>query len=461
MRVGKSYDMDMCNGALATKILRFALPLIIADVLQLTFNAADVVVVGKFVGDTSQAAVTSTGSLINLLIKLFLGLGVGVNVIVARALGSGDRSRISAVVHTAVVTGAVAGLFLTCVGELFAPVMLRLMGSPENVIGLSTLYLRVYFIGLPGALCYNFGAALLRARGDTKRPMYFLTLAGVVNVVLNLIFVVFFHWDVAGVAAATAVSKYVSAILVLWCLYQETGPMHLDPTKLKIDWDALKDIARIGLPAGFQSSLFSLANVTVQSAVNSMGEVVMAGAGAGANIGGFIYTSANAFYQSATTFTSQNYGAKKPDRVDRVFWWCMLFAVTIPTVVGLAAYAFGPALLNIYTNDPEVVRQGLIRLLCVGTCYGLCGIMEVGIGALRGLGFSTGPTIISLLGSCGLRIVWVATVFQKYSTPQSLYICWPISWVVTGLVLCVFFFFVRPGVYAKIAAQKQEEPVQQ
>ncbi len=456
----KRYEIDMVNGPLASKIIRFALPFMLANIIQLLFNAADVVVVGKFVGDLSQAAVTSTGSLINLLINLFMGLGVGVNVVVARALGGGDRSRVGAVVHTSITIGLIAGAILVVVGEVFAPVLLRLMGSPDNIIGLSTLYLRVYFLGLPGALVYNFGSALLRAQGDTKRPMYYLSFAGVVNVVLNLIFVIFFHWDVAGVAAATAISKYVSAALVVWCLMQETGVMHFDPSEMKVDWTALKDISRIGLPAGFQGSLFSLSNVTIQSAVNSMGEVVMAGSGAAANIGGFIYTTANAFYQSAMTFTSQNSGAGKTDRVDKVVKWNLLFATTIPTVVGIVAYAVGSWLLGIYTDDPEVIRQGMIRMLLISNFYGVCGIMEVTIGVLRGLGHTLLPVITSLVGSCGLRIVWVYTVFHYFRTATSLFICYPITWLVTGLAQLICFWYLRPRDYARIKAKAEAAAAQ-
>jgi len=451
----KRYEIDMCSGPLAGKILRFALPFMLANIIQLLFNAADVAVVGKFVGDASQAAVTSTGSLSTLLINLFMGLGVGVNVIVAKALGSGDRSHISQVVHTAVAVGMVAGVFLVAVGEGVAPFLLRLMGSPDHIIDLSALYLRVYFLGLPGELVYNFGSALLRAQGDTKRPMYFLTVAGVVNVVLNLVFVIFFHWDVAGVAAATVISKYLSAILVVRCLMQEDGAMHLELTELKIDLPTLKDIARIGLPAGVQGSLFSLSNVTIQSAINSMGGLIMAASGAAANIGGFVYVTANAFYQSTLTFTSQNYGAGKSDRVDRVFKWNMLFAVTIPTVVALAAYAAGPWLLRIYTDDPEVVANGLVRMFLITNFFGVCGIIEVATGALRGLGYILAPMLTSLVGSCGLRIVWVATVFAAVGTPESLYICYPITWLLTGLMQVICFLILRPRAYARLRANAQ------
>ena len=451
----KRYEIDMTRGSLPINILRFALPFMAASIIQLLFNAADVVVVGKFVGDTSQAAVTSTGSLVNLLIGLFMGLGVGVNVMVARALGSGDQSRISAVVHTSILVGIIGGCALTLLGEIGARWFLLLMGSPENVIDLSALYLRVYFIGLPGALVYNFGSALLRARGDTKRPMYFLTFAGVVNVVLNLIFVIVFHWDVAGVAAATAISKYVCAILVVWCLMNETGPLHLDLTRLRVDWAVLGDIARIGLPAGLQGSMFSLSNVTIQSSVNSMGDIVMAGSGAAGNIGGFVYTTGNAFYQAAMTFTSQNYGAGKLKRVDRVFGWCQLFGILFPLASGLFSCVFAPQLLGIYSNDPAVIEQGMVRLFIVTSMYFLSGFMEVNSGMLRGLGHSMLPMIVTLIGTCAFRIAWVATVFDHFHTPESLYLCYPVTWILTGTTHLLCFAIIRHRLHVKA---RQEDP---
>lgn len=399
---------------------------------------------------------TSTGSLVNLMINLFLGLGVGVNVVVAQAIGGGEQSRVGVVVHTAITTGLVAGAVLTVAGELLAPVMLQLMGSPDTIIGLSTVYLRFYFLGLPGALVYNFGSALLRARGDTKRPMYYLTIAGVVNVVLNLIFVISFHWDVAGVAIATAISKWVSALLVVRCLNHETGMLHLDVHELGIDWAVLKQIARIGLPAGLQSSLFSLSNVTIQSAVNSMGDVVMAGSGAAQNIGGFVYTTANAFYQSSITFTSQNRGAGKPERIDRALRWNLLYAFVFATATGLTAVAIGPWLLSIYTNNPEVIAQGMIRMRIVTPCYGLCGIMEVGIGVMRGLGRSVLSMVISLIATCAFRIAWVAVIFAAVGTAESLFFCFPVSWVVAIVAFGLCISIIRSKEYAKIRAQAQK-----
>lgn len=451
----KTYTIDMTHGPMGVNILRFAIPFMFASIMQLLFNAADVVV-GKFAGDHAQAAVTSTGSLVNLMINLFLGLGVGVNVVVAQAIGGGEKSRVGVVVHTAITIGLVAGTVLTAVGELLAPVMLRLMGSPDTIIGLSTVYLRFYFLGLPGALVYSFGSALLRARGDTKRPMYYLTLAGVVNVVLNLIFVISFHWDVAGVAIATAISKWVSALLVVRCLNHETGMLHLDVRELGIDWAVLKQIARIGLPAGLQSSLFSLSNVTIQSAVNSMGDVVMAGSGAAQNIGGFVYTTANAFYQSSITFTSQNRGAGKPERIDRALRWNLLYAFVFATATGLTAVAIGPWLLSIYTNNPEVIAQGMIRMRIVTPSYGLCGIMEVGIGVMRGLGRSVLSMVISLIATCAFRIAWVAVIFAAVGTAESLFFCFPVSWVVAIVAFGLCISIIRSKEYAKIRAQANE-----
>ena len=449
----KKYCIDMCSGPIWSKLLLFALPMIAATILQLMFNAADVIVVGKFVGDASQAAVTSTGSLVNLLIGLFSGLSVGVNVLVARALGSGDRKNISDVVHTSVVLGLVCGSILTVVGELFAPLLLQWMGSPEGVIELSALYLRIDFLGLPGTLLYNFGSALLRAQGDTRRPMYYLTLSGVVNVVLNLLFVVGFRWDVAGVAAATAITKWMSALLVLNCLIHETGPLHLDLHRLKVGWKVAGQITRIGLPAGLQGTVFSLSSVVLQSAVNSMGETVMAGCGASSNISEFVYTVGNTFCVAATTFVSQNYGAGKVRRIDRSYVGALLYGTLIPLVLGGLTVLFGPQLLGIYTNSPDVIAEGMRRMSVLGFVSFLHGFMEVTSGSVRGLGYSMTPMVVSLVGTCGLRIVWVYTVFAHFGTVESLYWCIPASWAVTGLTHFVCFLFVRRRVRLRLARE--------
>ena len=455
---GKHYELDMCNGPLAGKILTFALPLMASSVLQLLFNAADVIVVGKFAGDTSLAAVTSTTSLINLLVNLFVGLSVGANVAVAHALGSGDVRRTEKTVHTAIFLSMISGVILAVFGFVMARQLLEWMDSPENVIGLSTLYLRIYFIGMPATMVYNFGSAILRADGDTRRPLNFLLVAGIINVVLNLVTVIIFHMDVAGVATATAISQYVSAFLVLRCLMEEMGPLRVDLKQLRMDRKVMERIIQVGLPAGFQGVVFSLSNVVIQSSINSFGDVVMAGSGAGASVEGFVYAAMNAFYQTALTFTSQNYGAGKTDRVDRVLMLCQGYVLITGLVVGNLAYLFGGQLLSIYSSDPAVIQQGLIRMAYICRPYAVCGMMDVMVGALRGLGWSIAPMIVSLLGACGLRLLWVATVFQIYRTPEMLYLSYLVSWAITGGVHVVCFLFIRKKAYAKIDARSPYHP---
>ena len=456
---GKHYEIDMCNGPLAGKLLAFAVPLMASSVLQLLFNAADVIVVGQFAGDASMAAVTSTTSLINLLVNLFVGLSVGANVAVAHALGSGDVQRTEKTVHTALMLSLISGVILTVFGLVMARQLLEWMDSPDNVIGLSTLYLRIYFIGMPATMFYNFGSAILRASGDTRRPLNFLLVAGVINVVLNLVTVIVLHMDVAGVATATAISQYVSAFLVLRCLMEETGPLRVDLKQLHIDRGVMKRIAQVGLPAGFQGVVFALSNVVIQSSINSFGDIVMAGSGAGASVENFVYACMNAFYQTALTFISQNYGAGKTDRVDRVLLLCQGYVLITGLLLGNLAYLFGNQLLGIYSNDPEVIRQGLIRMGYICRVYAVCGMMDVMVGALRGLGWSIAPMIVSLLGACGLRLLWVATVFQIYRTPEVLYLSYLVSWVVTGAVHVVCFLFIRRKAYAQMDPRHPYHPM--
>lgn len=444
----------MLNGPLAPKILMFALPLMASSILQLMFNAADIIVVGKFAGDASLAAVTSTGSLINLLVNLFVGFSIGTNVTVAQAMGHGDTERTTKAVHTSILLSLVSGLFLAAFGAVMAPRLLRLMSSPQNVIGLSSLYLRIYFLGMPGMLCYNFGSALLRAGGDTRRPLNFLTIAGIVNVCLNLLLVIVFHLDVVGVAIATTISQYISAALILRCLTGETGPLQLDLKKLHFDKEVLLTIVRIGLPAGFQGIVFSLSNVVIQSSINSFGDMVMAGSGAQANIEGFVYVGMNAFYQACLTFVSQNCGAGNTRRCDRVLLWCQGYVIAAGLLLGGLATLFGPRLLNIYTDSPEVIAQGLIRARYVCLPYFLCGIMDVMVGALRGLGWSVAPMIVSMVGACGLRLVWIATVFQVHRSPEILYLSYPVSWTITASVHVICFLVIRKMAYAQV--QKAE-----
>ena len=445
----RSHEIDMLNGPLAPKLLRFAFPLMLSSILQLLFNAADIIVVGRFAGDASLAAVTSTGSLVNLLVNLFMGLSIGANVTVAHAIGHGHAERTEKTVHTAILLSFIGGVILAVVGFCFARPLLELMSSPENVIDLSALYLKIYFLGMPASLAYNFGSALLRAGGDTQRPLAFLSVAGVVNVVLNLVLVIVFRLDVAGVAIATVISQCISALLVLRCLMREEGPLHLDLKALRLDAGALKSIVQIGLPAGFQGIVFSISNVVIQSSVNSFGDIVMAGSGASANVEGFVYVGMNAFYQTCLTFTGQNYGAGKLDRVDRVVLLCQAFGCVTGVALGGLAYLFGPQLLSIYSSNPEVIASGMVRMAYVGLPYFLCGIMDVMVGALRGLGWSVAPMAVSILGVCGVRLMWIATIFQKVHTPQCLFLSYPISWTVTGAIHILCFLYYRRKLWAQ------------
>ena len=443
----------MCSGSIADKILLFALPLMASSLLQLLFNAADVVVVGRFAGKEALAAVGSNTSLINLLINLFVGLSVGTNVVVARDLGAGRHDNVSHSVHTAITLALSSGIVMMIFGVTMSRQLLEWMSSPTDVIDLASVYLRIYFLGLPANFAYNFGAAILRAQGDTQRPLYFLTFAGVVNVVLNLIFVIALRMDVAGVALATIISQYISAVLVLRCLMKEQGPLHLDLKRLGLKKQVVFRIVQVGLPAGFQGMVFSLSNVVIQSSLNSFDDAVLvAGSSAGSNIESFVYVTMNAFYQAAITFVGQNYGAAKCDRVDKVARQCVGFAVLFGLVVGNLAYFFGAPLVGIYApGEPEVVRQALIRMSIICCPYFICGFMDTLVGVLRGLGSSMIPMAVSIVGACGLRLIWVATVFPLYRTPTCLYISYPITWTVTGL--CHFLFLmlvVRKRAFAKL-----------
>lgn len=449
------YRIDMVNGPLAGKLLLFALPLMLSSVLQLLFNAADVVVVGRFAGSEALAAVGSTTSLINLLITLFVGFSVGTNVVVARDLGAGRGDDVRRAVHTSITLAAGSGVVLLIAGVLLCRKMLELMSSPDDVIGLATLYLRIYFCGMPANMLYNFGSAILRAQGDTRRPLYFLGVAGVVNVVLNLIFVIAFHMSVAGVALATIISQYISAALVLRCLMRDKGPLRVELRALCLDLRVVRRILQVGLPAGFQGIVFSISNVVIQSSINSFGSTVIAGAAASNNIEGFVYAGMTACYQTALTFTSQNYGAGKTKRVNRIMGLCLLYSTIIGVVLGGLAVRFGSTLAAIYApGQPEVIAQAVVRLQVICTTYFLCGLMDTQVGVLRGIGYSMLPMIASLVGACGLRLLWVATVFQVWHTPTILYLSYPVSWTITAAFHFIFFLLVRKRAYAKMAGME-------
>lgn len=436
------YEIDMCNGPLLGKILRFSLPLMLSGVLQLMFNAADTIVVGRFAGNTAMAAVGSTGALINLLVNVFIGLSVGTNVMVSHFYGSRLYKDLSDMIHTAVTTALVSGFFLIFIGIIFAKPALLIMGTPEDVIEQSVLYMRIYFLGMPAMMLYNFGGAILRAVGDTKRPLYFLTLAGVVNVVLNLIFVIVFHMGVAGVALSTAISQVLSAFLVLRCLTKTEGYLHLDLKQLRIVSEKLWKIIKIGVPAGLQGAMFSFSNVLIQSSVNSFGSLVMAGNTAASNLEGFVNVSMNTIHQTAVSFTGQNYGAMKFKRIGKLAVICLGLVTVIGLVMGNGAYLLGPHLLKLYSSDPAVIEYGMLRMLYLCVPYFVLGLMDVTVGFLRGMGCSIMPTIVSVLGICGFRVLWISTVFAHYHTLESLYISYLISWILTLTAHAVCFVII-------------------
>ena len=435
--------MDMCNGPILSKVLVYAFPLMLSGILQLLFNAADVIVVGRYAGRQSLAAVGSTSALINLLVNVFIGLSVGVNVLVAQYYGAKKEDDVNETVHTAVAISLVSGVFLVFIGFLLSRPLLELMGTPADVIDKSTIYMKFYFAGMPVIMLYNFGSAVLRAVGDTRRPLYYLTIAGVVNVLLNVFFVTQLNMDVAGVALATVLAQVISAGLVVRALMQSEGCLKLELKKLRIDQSKLKRIVRVGLPAGMQGAIFSISNVLIQSSVNSFGSIAMAGNTTAQNIEGFIYTAMNAVYQTNLSFTSQNYGGRKFSRLNRITLTCVGVVTVVGLVLGLSCYGAGEFLVGIYSSDPEVVQYGLTRLSVFGMTYFICGIMDTMVGAIRGLGYSILPMCVSLTGACAFRIVWIYTIFQWNRTLMTLYLSYPASWIVTTIAHVVCFIIIR------------------
>ncbi len=438
----KKYEIDMCNGPLLGKIMVFYIPLMLSGILQLLFNAADIVVVGRFAGNEALAAVGSTSSLTNLIVNLFIGLSVGANVLVARFYGAGQDGELKEMVQTAIATALAGGVILVFLGFFISGPALGWMGTPQDVIEHSILYMRIYFAGMPFMMVYNFGSAVLRAVGDTKRPLYYLLIAGVVNVVLNLIFVIVFSMGVAGVAAATVASQAISAALVVRCLIQTDSAYRLVLQGMKIAPDKLIKMVQIGVPAGMQGALFSISNVLIQSSVNSFGSVAMAGNTAASNIEGFVYTAMNAFHQAAISFSGQNYGARKYRRIFKVLVICEVMVVGVGALMGNVAYFFGGTLLKLYTIDPAVIEYGILRMRIICVPYFLCGVMDVAVGALRGMGYAIMPMLVSLTGACLFRVVWIYTIFQSIRTLECLYFSYPISWTLTFLVHFVCFAVV-------------------
>jgi len=434
-------SMNMCEGPLFKKIVLYTIPIICTGLLQLLFNAADLIVVGRFCGSVSVAAVGATGSIINLIVNLFIGLSVGAGVTVAHALGAEHHQSVRRTVHTAIPTAIISGVVLTVIGIAMSTPFLRMMATPDDVINLASIYMKIYFAGMTFSMVYNYGAAILRAAGDSKSPLIYLTIAGVLNVILNVIFIVVFHMDVAGVALATTLSQIVSAALVVRALVKRTDSCRLHLTKMHIYWKPLWKMIIIGVPAGIQGSLFSISNVIIQSSINSFGSVVMSGNAAAGNIEGFVYMAMNSYHQTALNFIGQNIGAKKYDRVSKISWICLLSVFVTGATLGALAYLFGTPLLSMYISDSqEAIKYGLIRLQFICLPYFLCGLMDVSTGVLRGMGSSIAPMFITVIGVCGLRVLWIFTIFQipQYHTLQSLYMSYPITWGLTFAVQLVF-----------------------
>ncbi len=439
----KRYSLDMTSGPFLKKILIFSVPLMLTGLLQLAYNSADVIVVGRFVGSQALAAVGSTGSLVNLFLNVFLGLSMGSGVMVARHIGESDEKAVHECVHTAMLMSIICGIFIGTVGFFFSSKMLKLMDVPDDVIDLATLYLKIYFLGSPGLLAYNFGASIVRATGDTKRPLYILTFSGIVNVVLNLVLILVFKMGVSGVAIATIVSQYLSAILIIIYLAKMPNACRLIFKKLKIYKEEVKSIVRLGIPAGIQNSLFSVSNVIIQSTVNSFGSVAMAGIAAGSNFDSYVYTCTNAVAQTTMNFSSQNMGAKKYENISKVYRYCLIITLIVGLAMGWLGRIFGNQIVGLFSDEADVIAIGAERLKMIMPFYFFCSLMDVAACQIRGMGKSFEPMIISLLGSCGIRLFWVYFILPLNHELMFLYWAYPVSWAVTFFAQFALFFIVK------------------
>lgn len=448
--MSKSYQINMTEGNILPKIIKFSIPLMLSGMLQLFFNAADVIVVGRYAGDEALAAVGSTGALINLLINLFIGISIGASVLMGQAIGARDYNDAQDSLHTAMLTGLIGGIIMIFVGQVVSRPMLELMQTPDDVIELSSLYMKIYFMGMPGFMLYNFGAAILRAAGDTKRPLYYLFVSGIINVILNLYFVIVLKMSVDGVAYATIISEAISAILIVICLMRSDGYLNLSLRKLKIDGKKFIEMLKIGIPSGFTGIVFSVSNMLIQSSINSFGKLVMAANTAASNLEGFVYNAMNSIYQTALAFASQNMGAKKLDRVDDVLKKSLLVVSGVGLFFGVGAYLLGEILLRLYTPNQEVIDIAMLRLLVISTSYFLCGIMDVYSGVIRGMGFSFTPMLISMFFVCAFRVFWIYTIFERFHEQWVLYISYPVSWTIT--IIAYFFTY-------KIVRKKAKEKI--
>ena len=437
----------MCQGTIMDKLITFALPLMLSGILQLMFNAVDIIVVGRFSGSQALAAVGSTTALINVFTNLFIGISLGSNVLAARLYAAGKEKEMSEVVHTSIAMALVSGVAMGIIGVLFAGPALEVMGTPEDVIGQSVLYMRIYFLGMPFFMLYNYGAAILRAVGDTRRPLIFLVISGCINAGLNLFFVIALHMGVAGVGIGTVISQFVSCVLVLRCLHRSETCYQLHFSELKMQKKYLWQIFRVGVPAGIQSMVINFSNALLQSSVNSFGSIAMAGYTAANNLLGFLYVSVNAVTQACMSFTSQNYGAGRKKRMDRVLLECMLLSVVSALILGSSAYLFGPEILRIYTTDPAVIACGMEIMLYTTVTYFLCGLMDLFPGALRGMGYSTVPMILSIIGTVGVRIIWIYGLFPSHRSLTFLFLSYPVSWIATIIMQVICFWFVRKKIH--------------
>ena len=437
------YEIDMCNGSIMDKLISFALPLMLSGILQLMFNAVDIIVVGHFSSSQALAAVGSTTALINVFVNLFIGVSLGTNVLAARFYAAGKDKEMSEVVHTSILFALISGIVMAIIGVLLAKPALQLMQTPADVIDQSALYMRIYFLGMPFFMLYNYGAAILRAVGDTKRPLLFLVISGCANTLLNLFLVIVFRLAVAGVAISTIIAQCMSCILILNCLRKSESSYKLTFSGLNIKWVYLRQIFQVGIPAGIQSTVINFSNALLQSSVNSFGSTAMAGYTAANNILGFLYASVNAVTQACMSFTSQNFGVGKYKRVDLVLRDCMILTVGVSLVLGGGAYLFGNEVLRIYTNDSEVVRCGVEILSITTVPYFLCGIMDLFPGSLRGMGYSTVPMILSVVGTVGMRIFWIYRVFPFHRSLYVLFISYPASWTFTIIMQVICFICVR------------------
>lgn len=444
------YEIDMCNGTIMDKLISFSVPLMLSGILQLMFNAVDIIVVGRFAGSESLAAVGSTTALINMFVNLFIGVSLGANVLAARFYASGKHKEMSETVHTAITFAAISGVAMALIGVLMAKPALELMGTPDDVINLSTLYMRIYFLGMPFFMLYNYGAAVLRAVGDTKRPLMFLIAAGIINACLNMVLVIVFNLGVAGVAIATIFSQFISCVLVLRCLNKTDASYQLRFSKLRIKGYYLKQIFQVGIPAGIQSTVINFSNALLQSSVNSFGSTAMAGYTAANNILGFLYASINSVTQACMSFTSQNYGVRKFKRMDKVLIDCAILSVGVSLVFGCGAYIFGDKVLMIYTISEDVIKCGVEILSITTVPYFLCGIMDLFPGALRGMGYSLVPMILSVIGTVGMRIFWIFVIFPSHRTLYDLFISYPASWTATIIMQVICFLVVRRKVHSQI-----------